>query len=123
MIKDNHLAAVRGRGLAIADAVRLAREANPGLRIEVEVTSLEEAREAIEAGAGELLLDNMTPAEIPPIVELSQSHDPRPRLEASGGITTANASEFAETGVDFISIGAITHSAMALDLSLDIKTA
>jgi nicotinate-nucleotide pyrophosphorylase (carboxylating) len=123
MIKDNHLAAVRARGLTIADAVRLAREASPGLRIEVEVTSLDEAREAIETGAGELLLDNMTPAEIRPIVELAQSHDPRPLLEASGGITAANASDFAETGVDFISIGAITHSAMALDLSLDIKTA
>ena len=123
LIKDNHLAAVRGRGLGIADAIRLAREASPGLRIEVEVTSIEEAREAIESGAGELLLDNMTPAEIGPIVKLAKDHDPRPLLEASGNITAANAREFAEAGVDFISIGAITHSAAALDLSLDIKPA
>ncbi len=123
MIKDNHLAAIRNRELSIADAVRLAREANPGLRIEVEVTSLEEAREAIESGAGELLLDNMTPAQIRPIVELAAEADPRPLLEASGGISAANAREYAETGVDFISVGAITHSAPALDLSLDIATA
>ncbi len=123
LIKDNHLAAVRGRGLGIPDAIRLARETNPAKRIEVEVTSIEEAREAIESGAGELLLDNMTPAEIRPIVQLAEDHDPRPLLEASGGITAANAQEFAAAGVDFISIGAITHSAPALDLSLDIETA
>ena len=123
LIKDNHLAAVRGRGLGIPDAIRLARENDPAKRIEVEVTSIEEAREAIEAGASELLLDNMTPAEIRPIVQLAADHDPRPLLEASGGITAANAQEFAAAGVDFISIGAITHSAPALDLSLDIETA
>ena len=123
LIKDNHLAAVRGRGLGIPDAIRLARETNPGLRLEVEVTSIDEAREAIESGAGELLLDNMTPAEIRAIVKLAKDHDPHPLLEASGGITAANAREYAETGVDFISIGAITHSAAALDLSLDIETA
>ncbi len=119
MIKDNHLAAVRTRGLGIVDAVRLARETNPGLRIEVEVTSLDEAREAIESGAGELLLDNMTPAEVRPIVEFAANRDPRPLLEASGGITAVHAREYAEAGVDFISIGAITHSAPALDLSLN----
>jgi len=123
MIKDNHLAVVRARELRIADAIRMAREANADLRIEVEVTSIDEAREAIEAGAGELLLDNMAPAEIRPIVELAANHDPRPLLEASGGITAENAREYAEAGVDFISIGAITHSATALDLSLDVKTA
>lgn len=122
MIKDNHLAAVRARELRITDAVRMARETNPGLRIEVEVTSIDEAREAIESAADELLLDNMTPAEIRPIVGLAANRDPRPLLEASGGITAANARQYAETGVDFISIGAITHSAPALDLSLDIET-
>lgn len=123
MIKDNHLAAVRARELSIADAVRLARESNAGLRVEVEVTSIGEAREAIESAADELLLDNMTPAEIRPIVELAANREPRPLLEASGGITAENARAYAETGVDFISIGAITHSAPALDLSLDIATA
>ncbi len=121
MIKDNHLAAVRSRGLSIPDAVRLAREANPDLRVEVEVTSLDEAREAIEAGAGELLLDNMTPAEIRPIVALAASHTPRPLVEASGGITAESARVYAEAGADFVSIGAITHSAPALDLSLDVQ--
>ncbi len=121
MIKDNHLAAVRARELRIADAVRLVREANPGLRVEVEVTSIDEAREAIESAADELLLDNMTPAEIQPLVELAANRDPRPLLEASGGITAANAREYADAGVNFISIGAITHSAMALDLSFDIE--
>jgi nicotinate-nucleotide pyrophosphorylase (carboxylating) len=121
MIKDNHLAAVRGRGLSICEAVRLARETNPGLRIEVEVTSFDEAREAIESAADELLLDNMTPAQIRPIVQLATERDPRPLLEASGGITADNAREYAEAGVDFVSIGAITHSAPALDLSLDIE--
>ncbi len=121
MIKDNHLAAVRSRGLGISGAVRLARETNPALRVEVEVTSIGEAREAIESAADELLLDNMTPAEVRPIVELAANRDPRPLLEASGGITAENARQFAEAGVDFISIGAITHSASALDLSLDIE--
>jgi len=121
MIKDNHLAAVRARELGIPDAVRLARETTPGLRVEVEVTSIDEAREAIESGADELLLDNMPPAELRPIVELAANRDPRPLLEASGGITAENAREYAEAGVDFISIGAVTHSAPALDLSLDIE--
>ena len=121
MIKDNHLAAVRAREPGIPDAVRLARETTPGLRVEVEVTSIDEAREAIESGADELLLDNMPPAELRPIVELAANRDPRPLLEASGGITAQNAREYAEAGVDFISIGAVTHSAPALDLSLDIE--
>ncbi|HEY5625282.1 MAG TPA: carboxylating nicotinate-nucleotide diphosphorylase [Dehalococcoidia bacterium] len=121
MIKDNHLAVIRAREVGIQDAVRLVREADPGLRIEVEVTSIDEAREAIEAGAGELLLDNMTPAKVRPIVELAAGLDPRPLLEASGGITAVNARQYAEAGVDFISIGAITHSAPALDLSLGIE--
>ncbi len=102
MIKDNHLAAVRARGLGIPDAVRLARETTPGLRVEVEVTSIDESREAIDSGADELLLDNMPPAEIRPIVELAANRDPRPLLEASGGITAENAREYAESGVDFI---------------------
>ena len=121
MIKDNHLAAVRARGLGIADAVRLAREASSGPRIEVEVTSMEEAREAIAAGADELLLDNMTPDEVRSVVELAAESDSRPLLEASGGITPENARAYAETGVDYVSLGAITHSAPALDLSLEIE--
>lgn len=121
LIKDNHLAAVRARGLDLTGAVHIAREKNPNARIEVEVTSLDEAREAIAAGAGELLLDNMSPDEMRNAVALIAGHDPRPALEASGGITLANAREVAETGVDYISMGAITHSAKALDISLEVE--
>jgi nicotinate-nucleotide pyrophosphorylase (carboxylating) len=147
LIKDNHLAALRARGatksgsgfnltggeptpggsgfnltgLGVADAVRLAREAHPGMRVEIEVEDVEEAREAIKAGADELLLDNMSPGEMRKVVALVTGRDPRPVLEASGGITLANARLIAETGVDYISMGAITHSAPALDLSLDVE--
>ena len=118
LIKDNHLAALRARGLGIADAVRLAREAAPPeMRVQIEVTSVEEAREALAAGAHELLLDNMPPEEMRQVVELAKG---KAVLEASGGITLANARRVAETGVDYISVGAITHSAPALDLSLEI---
>jgi nicotinate-nucleotide pyrophosphorylase (carboxylating) len=121
LIKDNHLAAVRARGLGIADAVRLAREANPGKRIEIEVTSVDEAREALDAGAGELLLDNMPPDQMREVARLASVRKPRPALEASGGITLENAREIAETGVAFISMGAITHSVKALDMSLEVE--
>jgi nicotinate-nucleotide pyrophosphorylase (carboxylating) len=121
LIKDNHLAALRARGLGVADAVRLAREANAGMRIEIEVTTVEEAREALAAGAGELLLDNMPLETMREVVALAAACDPRPALEASGGITLANARAIAETGVDYISMGAITHSAAALDLSLEVE--
>jgi nicotinate-nucleotide pyrophosphorylase (carboxylating) len=121
LVKDNHIAALRSRDLGITDAVRLAREANPGLKIEVEVTDLAEAREAAEAGADELLLDNMTPKECAAVVRDLQSRGKRPVLEASGGITADNARAYAESGVDYISMGAITHSAPALDLSLEVE--
>ena len=121
LIKDNHLAALRARGLGIADAVRLAKESNPGTRIEIEVTTVEEAREAMEAGADELLLDNMPAEAMREVVALAATAEPRPALEASGGITLANAREVAETGVDYISMGAITHSAAALDMSLEVE--
>lgn len=121
MAKDNHIAALRARGLDIADAVRLSREAYPGLPLEIEVTSFEEAQAAIEAGAGELLLDNMTPGDLSRVVELAAKRDQRPLLEASGGITMENVREIGETGVDFISMGAITHSSPALDLNFEVE--
>lgn len=121
LIKDNHLAAVRGRDLGVADAVQMARDANPGLKVEVEVTSEPEAREAAEAGADELLLDNMTPVEVRGVVMMFGGLAKRPLLEASGGITLDNARDYAETGVDFISMGAITHSAPGLDISLEVE--
>jgi nicotinate-nucleotide pyrophosphorylase (carboxylating) len=119
LIKDNHIAALRERDLAIGDAVRLARAASPGMQVECEVTSLAEAREAAGAGADELLLDNMTPDEVREIVRALGSK--RPVLEASGGITVENARAYAEAGVDYISMGAITHSARALDMSLEVR--
>ena len=138
LIKDNHLAALHDRHLGIADALRLARQANPDARIEIEVTTVDEARQALDlptgrhgAAADELLLDNMPPDQMREVVALaaaSQS-DPdepassgrRPLLEASGGITLENARAVAHTGVDFISMGAITHSAQALDMSLELE--
>jgi len=118
LIKDNHIAAVRLRDLNIGDVVRLARAANPKIRIECEVTNLAEALEAAAAVAEELLLDNMTPDEVREVVRALGS--PRPVLEASGGITAENARAYAEAGVDYISMGAITHSARALDFSLEV---
>ncbi len=121
LIKDNHLAALRNRGLGIAEAVRLARDASPDTRIEIEVTTVEEAREALDAAADELLLDNMPPDQIRQVVALAAARDPKPLLEASGGITLDNARQVAETGVDFISMGGITHSAQALVMSLELE--
>jgi nicotinate-nucleotide pyrophosphorylase (carboxylating) len=122
LIKDNHLAALRARSLDIADAVRLARQAAPEMPIEIEVTTVEEARQALDARADELLLDNMPPHAMREVVALAAARDPRPALEASGGITLDNARQVAETGVDFISVGTVTHSAQALDLSLEMES-
>jgi nicotinate-nucleotide pyrophosphorylase (carboxylating) len=119
LIKDNHLAALTARGLGIADAVRLARvAAPPDMRVQIEVADVDGARQALAAGAHELLLDNMPPEEMRQVVDLAKG---RAVLEASGGITLANARQVAETGVDYISVGAITHSAPALDLSLEVE--
>jgi len=118
LIKDNHLAALRARGLGIAEAVRLAcQEAPAGMRIQIEVTTVDEARQALEAGAGELLLDNMPPEDMRQVVEMARG---RAVLEASGGINLENVRRVAETGVDYISVGTITHSAGALDMSLQV---
>jgi nicotinate-nucleotide pyrophosphorylase (carboxylating) len=118
LVKDNHLAALRVRGLGIADAVRLAREANPGVPVQVEVTTVQEAEEALAAGADSLLLDNMPPQAMRQVVALAKG---RALLEASGGITLDNLQQVAETGVDCIAVGAITHSAPALDISLELE--
>jgi nicotinate-nucleotide pyrophosphorylase (carboxylating) len=111
LIKENHAAMAGGAGAA----VRAAREARPDLPLEVECRDEREVREALEAGATRLLLDNMAPDELRAMVALVAG---RARLEASGGITLANLREVAETGVDFVSLGWLTHSAPALDLSL-----
>jgi nicotinate-nucleotide pyrophosphorylase (carboxylating) len=125
LIKDNHLAALRAQQPAPADEIReavgLARKASANLQIEVEVTNLDEARRALDAGADELLLDNMSLRDMKDAVRLAAKRKPRPLLEASGGITMTSARAVADTGVDFISMGAITHSAPALDLSLEVE--
>ncbi len=118
LIKDNHLSVV---GHDIALAVRRAREYTPpGTRVEVEVESLEAATTALEAGVDVILLDNMDPEEMRECVQMV---DGRVKLEASGGITLDNVRDVALTGVDFISIGALTHSAPALNMSLDFEAA
>ena len=120
LIKDNHLVALRGQGLAIKDIIAKARQNVPqGLPVEVEVRNTTEALEAIEAGADIIMLDNMNPGDIRKAAK--SIHGPA-LIEASGGITLDNVRTVAETGVDFISIGALTHSVRALDISLELET-
>jgi nicotinate-nucleotide pyrophosphorylase (carboxylating) len=113
LIKENHAALAGGVG----EAVRRARQSAPDQDLEVECTSLHEVDAALAAGAGRLLLDNMTPAELR---EAVARVDGRAVLEASGGVSLETVRELASTGVQFISVGALTHSAPALDLSLDL---
>jgi nicotinate-nucleotide pyrophosphorylase (carboxylating) len=111
LIKENHAAAAGGVG----EAVRRARAARPDLPLEVEVRDLAELDEALAAGATRILLDNMDLGRLRAAVERTAG---RATLEASGGVTLTTVREIAQTGIDFISIGALTHSAPALDLSL-----
>jgi nicotinate-nucleotide pyrophosphorylase (carboxylating) len=115
LIKENHAAIAGGVGAA----VRKARAYAPGLALEVEASTLEEVDEALAAGAPRILLDNMTPVQLAEAVTHVAG---RAELEASGGFTLATIREVASTGVDFISVGALTHSAPALDLSLLLET-
>jgi nicotinate-nucleotide pyrophosphorylase (carboxylating) len=119
LIKDNHITVLRATGLNLPDIIVKARQnAPPGITIEVEVTSLSETREAIDAGADIIMLDNMSIADMKQAAVLAGG---RAKLEASGGITLANVHEVALTGVDFISVGALTHSYKALDISLELE--
>ena len=111
LIKDNHLRVV-GR---IGAAVELAQAT--GAEVEVECDTLEQVEEALAAGADVILLDNMTPALLTQAVALTAG---QAKLEASGGVTLENVRAIAETGVDFVSIGALTHSAQALDVSMEV---
>ena len=116
LIKENHAAIAGGVG----DAVRRAREARPELPVEVECRDLEEVGQGLEAGADRLLLDNMSPVELREAVAVARRSGDGPELEASGGIDLVNVREIAETGVDYVSVGALTHSAPALDLSMTL---
>lgn len=120
MIKDNHIAAAGGITAAV-EAVR--RQNDRGLRVEVETTGLEEVREALAAGVDRIMFDNMAPALIREAVALLADAHPPPETEASGGITLETIGDFARAGVDFISVGALTHSAPSLDLSLQLRAA
>ena len=114
LIKDNHLKAVDGD---VGVAVRRVRDlAPPGAKVEVECDSLDQVRAAIEAGADEVLVDNMSPEMISEAVAMARG---RASVEASGGVTIDNVRAIAETGVDFISVGALTHSPPAMNLALD----
>jgi nicotinate-nucleotide pyrophosphorylase (carboxylating) len=116
LIKENHIAAAG----SIAKAVYAARKARPELPVEVEVRNLDETAYALGTGADQLLLDNMDPPTIRAAVELRDVHGAggKPTLEASGNVNLETVRAVAETGVDFISVGALTHSAPVLDFSL-----
>jgi nicotinate-nucleotide pyrophosphorylase (carboxylating) len=113
LIKDNHIALAGG----VAGAVRAARAAHPDLHVQVEADRLDQLDDAIAAGADSVLLDNMAVAELRAAVARAAG---RVRLEASGGITLDTVRAVAETGVDAISVGALTHSVRALDISLEV---
>lgn len=115
LIKDNHVAAAGG----IAAAILAVREAAPGLPLEVECDTLDQVREALATDAGLILLDNMGLADLRAAVALARERPPV-RLEASGGLRLDTARAVAETGVDYIAVGALTHSSPALDLGLDM---
>jgi nicotinate-nucleotide pyrophosphorylase (carboxylating) len=119
LIKDNHLATLRSQGLNIKEIVARARQNAPRrLPIEIEVRTVSEALEAAEAGADIIMLDNMS---LEDMRKAAESIHGRSLIEASGGITLDNVRAVAETGVNLISIGALTHSARALDISLELQ--
>jgi len=119
LIKDNHLVALRDeQPSAIAAAVARARKNYPNLKVEVEADNLDQVRQALDAGADIILLDNMPLENLRAAVNLVRG---AAKLEASGGVNLNTVRSIAETGVDFISVGAITHSARAVDLALDFK--
>jgi nicotinate-nucleotide pyrophosphorylase (carboxylating) len=120
LIKDNHLAVLRGEPPnAIEAAVKRARAQFPQLSVEVEADTVDQAGQACRAEADVILLDNMSNEDLRAAVRLI---DGRAKTEASGGVSLATVRAIAETGVDFISVGALTHSAPAVDIALDFQT-
>lgn len=119
LIKDNHIAGVRQAGATLADAITTAiAQVGPATAVEVEVTNLAEVQEALEAGASALLLDNFDLDDLGTAVEVARVY--HARTEASGGITIDQIPAIARAGVDFISLGALTHSAPSLDIAMEI---
>jgi nicotinate-nucleotide pyrophosphorylase (carboxylating) len=120
LIKDNHLTALQATGMSLKEVVIKAKKsAPPGFKVEVEVTTVEEAISAAEAGADIIMLDNMSPEQMNKAVDLIPEGI---KTEASGGITLENVRDIALTGVDIISTGALTHSSVALDISLELES-
>lgn len=120
MIKDNHIALLAQAGLSLVEGCRRARERAPHpLRIIVEVDTLGQIPMALEGGAEVILLDNMPAADVRRAVDLIKG---RALIEVSGGVTLATVRDYAAAGADFISIGALTHSAPAADISLDLSS-
>lgn len=120
LIKDNHLAALRdAKPNAVAAAIARARKKFPRLKVEVEADTLAQVKQAVAAGADIILLDNMSNAELRQAVQLVAG---RAKTEASGGVNLQTVRRIAQTGVDFISVGAITHSVRAVDIGLDFET-
>jgi nicotinate-nucleotide pyrophosphorylase (carboxylating) len=115
LIKDNHIAMSGG---VVAATARALQRRPPGCAVEVECSDLGDVEEALNAGAERILLDNMTPAEVAAAVRLV---DGRATTEASGGITLQNLKDYGATGVNFVSLGSLTHSAPALDLAMTIE--
>ncbi|MEU6812319.1 carboxylating nicotinate-nucleotide diphosphorylase [Streptomyces sp. NPDC046831] len=116
LVKDNHVVAAGG----VAQAFQAVRETFPDVPIEVEVDTLHQLREVVDAGADLILLDNFTPDECSEAVGIVHG---RAQLEASGRLTLANARAYAETGVDYLAVGALTHSSPVLDIGLDLREA
>lgn len=114
LIKDNHIVAAGG----VVPAFEAVREQFPGIALEVEVDSLEQLREVLAAGADLVLLDNFTPAQMREAVAVNRG---RAMLEASGGLTLDNAAEVAGTGVDYVAVGALTHSVKVMDIGADLR--
>ncbi|MDQ2748747.1 MAG: carboxylating nicotinate-nucleotide diphosphorylase [Actinomycetota bacterium] len=115
LVKDNHVAA----GGGVVEAFELVRAAYPGLALEVEVDTVAQAQAVIDAGADLVLLDNMRTVQLREVVAYAAG---RARLEASGGLSLGDARAVAETGVDYLAVGALTHSAPVLDIGLDLET-
>ena len=119
LIKDNHIAAMATRGESMTELIQRAKhDAAHTIRIEVECDTLDQVREAVEAGADIILFDNMTPDQMREGVAICKG---RALTEASGGITIDTVRDVAETGVDLLSTGAVTHSVVALDISLEVR--
>src|SRR5216117_1960614 len=117
LVKDNHLTTLEGLS-GLADRIQLLRQERPNIRIEVEADDLEQVRAFVEIqGIDVILLDNMTPAQIREAVALRKDNI---EFEASGGITLKNVSRIAATGVDYVSVGSLTHAARAIDIGLEM---